>query len=505
MPPAPETLVPGAIVAGTYRVIREIGQGGFGAVYEVEHLRIPGQRLALKIMNPTLNRDEGRRARFVREIQVNLRLSHPNIVTVRDCEATEALTYYTMDFVDGQPLDVTLKKGGALPVSRALDIARQALHGLAAAHAEKIVHRDVKPGNLMIAGSSGKEVVKVLDFGIAKIVEEGASTTQDAAFVGTPAYLSPEQAQCKQGADPRSDIYSLGVVLYEMLAGRLPFQSESVTGFIFQHSYEQAPPISKVAPEKGVPPAVDAIVLRALEKEPERRFQSAAEMDAAIDAFLAGPHPAPRRVAGDDATVNLPPSEMSLHERGVNWDKPLVGQVVDKYRITKLLGEGGFGVVCMAQHTMIGRRVALKLLRPELGTEAGFTERFRREAELAAGLDHAAIVTIYDYGEVPGACYIAMEFVEGRTLSEVIKEARALDPARMLDLLKPVFEAIGIAHARKVVHRDLKPANIMVDVDGRPKVIDFGLARAVGENGDLASMHTRTGQVMGTPTYMSPE
>jgi serine/threonine protein kinase len=498
----------GDIVAGKYLIKKELGRGGFGVVYQVEHQHIPGQRLALKILYPEVARDVARRNAFIREVQVGMRLVHPNIVIVRDAAATDELTFYTMDFVDGRPIDRILEDDGPPEVERALEWARQVCAALSLAHAERIVHRDIKPGNMLVTKSGAHEVVKVLDFGIAKLLEQSTGATlSDAGLTGTPEYLSPEQAQGKKSVDGRSDIYSLGAVLYHLLAGRLPFVSESLTGFIFQHSFESAPPFSVVAPHRVIPASAEAIVRKALEKEPEKRFQSADEMAAAISASLIEAATGVITASGGRVTstseTGVASQPMVAAQRGIDWDKELEGQVIEKYRLTTILGKGGFGVVSAAEHMLMGRKVAIKLLRPDLGAEKSFLDRFRREAQVTASMQHPNLITIHDYGEVPGACFIVMEYIEGETLGDRLRARRFFPPAEAYEVLKPALEGIALAHTRGIVHRDLKPGNIMLTKDGRVKVLDFGIAKIVGGGGGPAL--TQTGAIIGSAHYISPE
>ena len=509
----------GTVIADKYRVIRSLGSGGFSEVFEVEHLHLAGQRLALKLLDSRLARDPQRKERFVREVRVALKLVHPNIVTIRDFAATDEVTYYTMDLVAGKPLSTVLKELGAVESERALKWTRQVLSALEVAHELGIVHRDVKPDNVILElHSGGREVCKLLDFGIAKVLMEESHLTVSEGIIGTLEYISPEQAS-GQALDHRSDLYSVGAMLYHLLSGRPPFLSETPQGYILQHAMSAPPPFSESAPGRSIPSEVESIVMKALEKEPEKRFQNATEMIEAVDSALgpyateaagrSGLRRSGSRAGGADRaiasaeTVTGKADEIEARSRGmIEWSRPLEGQLIEKYRIQKVLGEGAFGVVCLAEHTMMGRRVALKLLRPDMGADRSFLQRFRREAQIASSLDHPAITTIFDYGEVAGTCFIAMEFLEGETLASKLKREGPQPLARAWELLAPVFSALEVAHARGVVHRDLKPANIMVLRDGRVKVLDYGIAKTVRGGGPAL---TRIGTVLGTPLYISPE
>jgi serine/threonine protein kinase len=496
----------GAILAGKYKVLKKLGAGAFGAVYLVEHVQLAGEKLALKTLHPHLASDAQRRERFLREVKVALKLVHPHIVTIRDFGETESLAYYTMDFIEGATLEKILEEEKALVPSRALRLGRQILDALAVAHDIGIIHRDMKPDNvLVVARGSEREAAKVLDFGIAKFASEATGLTGE-GMIGTPVYMSPEQGAGRKAIDARSDLYSVGVVLYHLLAGRPPFVSETPIGYVVQHQFDPPPSLAAIAPERRIPPEVEELVLKALAKDPAGRHESAQAMIDEIDdlEIMAGtsrrtPSSSSKRAAfatgarTPAAPAGPPP---------LDWAQPLPGQIVDKYALLDLLGEGGFGAVCVAQHSFLGRKVALKLLRKELSGDPTFIGRFRREARIAASLEHPAIVTIFDYGEAAGTCYLAMELLAGETLAARIARGGGLAPDAAAAVLRPVLAALAHAHGRGVVHRDLKPENIIVLVDGRAKVLDFGIAKIL----EGASAHlTQSGSVLGTPLYISPE
>ena len=180
--------------------------------------------------------------------------------------------------------------------------------------------------------------------------------------------------------------------------------------------------------------------------------------------------------------------------------RPSTESVVDgRYRILDRVGTGGMADVYCAQDLQLGRRIALKILHPRFAEDPEFVERFRREASSAAGLQHQHVVSVYDRGEYDGTYYIAMEYVDGRSLKRIVQEEGPLDPPRAIDLVIQVLRATRFAHRRGIIHRDLKPHNVLVDADGRAKVADFGIARAG------ASDMTETGSIMGTAQYLSPE
>jgi serine/threonine protein kinase len=291
-------LVPGMVVRGKYEILEKIGAGGMAAVYRVRHLAF-GEIRAMKVVAAKLCDDEGFLKRFRTEAVVTRRLQHPNAVRVDDLDVTEdGRPFIVMEHVQGKNLREVIREEGAFDVARAAAIGGQVASALAAAHALGITHRDIKPDNILLTvGPDGQAQAKVLDFGIAKVREgsfdvgPGYTPTETGMVVGTPQYVSPEQAMGKRGdqLDGRSDLYSLGVTLYEMITGRLPFESTTPMEMILHHVQTPPPPPQKVRPDLGLPPAVGALLMRALQKDPGRRFRTAEEMEAALEALTTLP------------------------------------------------------------------------------------------------------------------------------------------------------------------------------------------------------------------------
>jgi hypothetical protein len=268
---------------GKYRLKRCIGRGGMGQVWVAYH---PGlQRdVALKILRPDQDTNPLAVQRFEQEVAATTRLTHPNTVRVFDYGVTEdGIWYYAMELLEGQTLQDLVQAEKQLPVARALHIAHQVVRALAEAHARGIFHRDIKPDNVFITRAGDEpDFAKVLDFGIAKVSQEAtaAALTRTGAIFGTPAYMSPEAARGKK-TDARSDVYSLGAVLYFMLAGESPFETENSAEALLAHIHQPAPSL-RSRPELEIPVQIDKLVLRCLEKDPERRFRDAAELGQAI-------------------------------------------------------------------------------------------------------------------------------------------------------------------------------------------------------------------------------
>ncbi len=290
-------LVPGLVLRGKYEILEKIGQGGMASVYRARHLAF-GEVRAIKVVSPLLAGDEEFQKRFRTEAVVTRRLQHPNAVRVDDLDVTEdGRPFIVMEYVEGRSLRDVIRNESPLPVRRAASLARQVAAALGAAHALGIVHRDIKPDNVLVTrDADGGEHAKVLDFGIAKAREgtlaAGAeyTPTQTGMVVGTPQYMSPEQAMGKRGdeLDGRADLYSLGVIVWEMVTGRLPFQSDTPMGLILQHLQTPAPVLQQAHPELRLPGALATFLATALAKDRTRRFRDARAMEDALLALAEG-------------------------------------------------------------------------------------------------------------------------------------------------------------------------------------------------------------------------
>ncbi len=279
----------GVVIADRYRIIEPLGRGGMGVVYKVEHARI-GKLMALKILTGELGRNTELVARFKREALMASKLSHPNTVQVFDFGSSEGMTYLAMELLRGSDLGRIVRRSGPLGPARTSRIVIQICSSLAEAHDHDIVHRDLKPENIIIIkGQAGDDVVKVLDFGLAKLREskELGEVTTRGAIVGTPFYMSPEQIR-GEAVDPRSDVYSLGALMYVCLTGQPVFDSATPMGILTKHLTEEPEAPSRRFPDLRIPGALSAIVMRALEKDAERRFQSVRDLQQALVDELRG-------------------------------------------------------------------------------------------------------------------------------------------------------------------------------------------------------------------------
>jgi tetratricopeptide (TPR) repeat protein/predicted Ser/Thr protein kinase len=271
------------VIAGRYEVVRQLGKGGMGAVYQARQISMD-RMVALKLIHPQVASSAEAIERFHREMQATSRIEHPNTIQVFDYgEAEDGQLFLAMEFLDGRPLSKLLSESGPLPLLRLIHIAEQIVRALGAAHQRGIVHRDLKPDNVMLLERYGEpDFVKVLDFGIARFLEGDTRMTAEGALIGTPLYMSAEQAQ-GQAVDHRTDFYSLGVMLYEMALGKLPFNGPTMASLLVAHAHDAPPAPSTVAP--GLLPApLEALILKLLSKSPDERPGTAAELLHELDA-----------------------------------------------------------------------------------------------------------------------------------------------------------------------------------------------------------------------------
>ncbi|HET9770323.1 MAG TPA: protein kinase [Acidimicrobiia bacterium] len=307
-----ETLAPDRILGGRYRLRRELARGGMAAVWEAED-KVLTRRVAIKVLHPHLAGDDGFRTRFRREAVAAARLAHPHIVTTYDTGRDADVAYIVMELVDGTTLARLLKAQGPVPVAKAIDVAAQVADALACAHTHGIVHRDVKPANILLREDGH---VKVADFGIAK-AGAGHDLTRTGVVMGTAKYLSPEQVSGNP-ADAGSDIYALGIVLYEMLCGAPPFVGDTELSTAVARL--TAAPGSLRDRRPDIPRSLEAVVLRSLARDPAARYRSAEEMRSSLLAVDAD---------NDDVTppAGLTPAAAARARRAVVVPRVLVGGV----------------------------------------------------------------------------------------------------------------------------------------------------------------------------------
>ncbi|MFF8960736.1 serine/threonine-protein kinase [Streptomyces sp. NPDC014894] len=297
----------GSQIAG-YRVEAEIGRGGMAVVYRARDLRLD-RTVALKLLAPELARNDTFRKRFTHESRVAAAIDHPHIVPVFEAGETEGLLYIAMRYVAGQDLRALLNREGPLPVATAIRVGAQVASALDAAHSHNLVHRDVKPGNILVAegtDSDHPEHVYLTDFGLTKKSLSLTGFTTVGQFVGTLDYVAPEQISGRP-VDARCDVYGFACVVYETLAGSPPFERDDDMALLWAHQFDAPPPLTRLRPD--LPGAVDAVLAKALAKQPDDRYDSCGEFIVALRAATVPRLPRPDRPAGPSDAAPAPAAE----------------------------------------------------------------------------------------------------------------------------------------------------------------------------------------------------
>lgn len=300
----------GQVLAGKYRIDERLSEGGMGTVYRGTHV-LMDKTVAVKVLRTSLASDEKIVARFSREARAASKILHPHALSVTDFgEDEKGTVFLVMEFLSGQTLKELIRNEGPMPLPRVVEIMRQVGGALDEAHGQGVVHRDLKSDNIMMLGTPGADYAKVLDFGIAKIKEPDGEydpgLTSPDLVIGTPQYMSPEQCSQSPDIDARSDIYSLGVILYEMFVGHVPFTGESPTAIMLKHLQHPAPSVLDERPD--LPPSVAKVIQKAMEKRPENRYKSIGELVEDL-TIASGVEPAtPSHPELKPAVPTVPPS-----------------------------------------------------------------------------------------------------------------------------------------------------------------------------------------------------
>jgi serine/threonine-protein kinase len=470
-----------------YVVSESLGVGGAALVFGGRH-ELLGRAVAVKILRPELAADATQAQRFLREARLASGLHHENIVNVLDFghDAQLDLYYFVMERLFGPTLADLMRQAGPLPWVRVVPILLQLARAMAAAHEQKVVHRDLKPRNVVLTSSSNRsDVVKLCDFGVSRLTSGEDRLTAAGALVGTPAYMAPEQIRGEEVQSTAADIYGFGVTAYEALTSRLPHEAATQVALISSKLHEDAAPLRKSAPQVALPAPLEDLIMRCLARDPSQRPASAVELQRSLLAIAPTP---------GLSEVSLP--------------NDLVGQVVGSYRVTRLLGVGGVGAVYAAEHPLIGTKVAVKVLLPEVTSVPGMVDRFVQEARASSEIGSPHIPRYFDFGYLPGGTPFAiMEYLEGETVAQHLARLGPLPLYEVTEILCQVAEAMTQAHAAGIVHRDLKPDNLWLSTspEGRPavKVLDFGVARVL--TAPASGRLTTVGFILGTPFYCAPE
>jgi len=441
-------------------------------VYRAWNLRL--KRLeAVKVIAHELVRDKSFRERFERETEIAANIDHPHVVTLYDSgEGPDGQLFLAMRYVDGTTLDRLINDRGALEPALAATLISQVASALDAAHVQGLVHRDVKPANILISGGEGHYHAYLADFGLAKRVSSETLLTTAGLMVGTIDYMAPEQAQGR-AVDLRADVYALGATLFKALTGQVPYPREQEVARLFAKLREPLPIVSQVA--ANVPPAFDPVIARAMSQDPAERYPAAGDLGRAALAAAS------------------PRTQSAVRTIGP-------GVMLGDLLLEAVAGEGGMGVVYRAKQVKLDRTVAVKVMSREVVEDPAFRAQFERECQIAASIDHPNVIPIYSAGDANGVLYVVMRFISGGSLKEALFADGRLETERAVEVIEQVASALDVAHGRGLVHRDIKPSNVLIDEQtGRVLLTDFGLAKAVSDS------EITVGGVLGTARYMAPE
>jgi serine/threonine protein kinase len=508
--PGDRATLPAGARLGDFEVARLLGAGSFGAVYEATHLAF-GRRVALKVLDARYANHPEALARFDREAEANAALAHPNIVGVLAVGEAEGSRYLALECLDGETLAARLT-AGALPLASVVDLCGPLVSALALVHRRGYVHRDLKPGNIFLARRGHVEEAVLLDFGVVQ-VQTGVGDvrlTRRGALLGSPAYMSPEQARSLP-IDARSDQFSLGAILWECLVGRRLFTGTAVWEVLEAVRRAEVPPILEARP--GVPPVLAAAVHRLLALRSDDRFPSMNDFGAELSRVgspTPGTPPQPPRATelADVPEAVTTPLSPARDERAAERAAALLrvhSMVLQRYRLDGLLGVGGVAAVYAATDLTSGEVVALKLLHPTLARDRTASARFLRESRVTRALAHPAIPRWIASGSDPvHGQVIVMGYVDGVDLATAIDQGGALPIPDALRLGARAAEALECAHAAGVIHRDVKPENLLLagglTSSDALRLVDFGLAFCVD-----ATRLTLMQSVEGSACYLAPE
>ncbi|MBX2800773.1 MAG: protein kinase [Myxococcales bacterium] len=454
-----------------------LGQGGQAEVWCVRH-RLLGTKRALKLL---LTSNPGTRARLLREGRTQERLEHPNVVPVTDVFETPYGLALLMPLVEGPTLRQLLHHQEVTP-AHVVTILHGVVEALAAAHAAGVVHRDLKPSNVLLDPRSGRLVPRVTDFGLAKEIDT-ADSTMDGAVLGTPGYTPPEQLRDAARVERAADVWSLGVLAYEMLTGRRPYQADDLDDML---NLAEAGQYDAPSLWSGVDAAWDDVIGALLEPKPHAR-SALADLRKALQEMPAEPLPLGWGRPSVGGVVDVD-SEPSTQVETSPSSPTLEGRTVAHYRLDALVGSGTKGRVYRATDGVKRRTVAVKVLHADLSDLQ--RQHLVDEATASAVVRHPAIAGFYEAGNDNGVDYVAMELVEGVRLDERLAQGpMPADEAFRVALT--LLDALSHAHAAGILHGDLAPRNVMLPKDGpvAAKLMNLGLLHAVPTSSDGQGTH----------------
>jgi serine/threonine protein kinase len=516
--------VPGQRVADRYVLSRVLGRGSSGVIFAA--MDDEGAEYAIKVVPESLVGKEGA-DRFLREARLVSNRDSPHVMRVLDWgrDAAQGVLFLAMPVVSRRSLADLLMQTGPLEPAIAVRIALQVCKGLSVAHSNGVVHRDIKPSNLLLSETAAGVTVVVCDFGAAKRLElyDDSNLTFTGRFLGSPAYMSPEQAKSAKRVDERTDIWSLGITLFEMLTGASPFKSETtLSDLVVAICTRDVPAIQAVAP--WIEPGLAGALQRALRRERGERWPTAARLAEALRPFagdseviladeLTGVRPSTRARVLIRADIAADIEAVAPEGDASSPEEALVGRRLnDRYLVTRFIKRGGMGIVYEAEAPDGGAAAVKVIARDLAGSSRETTQRFLREARTAAAIDHPNVIRVLEtgYDDELRAPFIVMELLDGIDCATLFRRSAPIEPLPLARLFAQAAAGISAAHASGVVHRDVKPANLYLHVERTTseitaKMCDFGIAKAAAGAEASSWDLTGTGRIVGSPIYMSPE
>ena len=464
------------IIDNRFRLDEIIGEGGMAKVYRAFDLQ-DNRTVALKVLD--LSGEIELCKRFVREFNVTSRLNHPNIIELYDYGSLpNGQPYFTMEYLPFPTLGAVMDDLGSIGQLQCLFLLKQLTSALGRAHEAGIIHRDLKPGNIIVS-NEGRLIL--IDFGLAKD-SQATKFTETGAILGTPQYMAPELITGGK-ATVAVDIYAIGLITYEMLAGCPAFSANNLALLARAILNEQPKPIGERV--KDLHHSWDEAIAKCLHKDPSLRYESIDEVKKAL-SYISSELQKEQIVPTEEETNKLTRSKAKL--------------IDNRYEIVDELGHGGMAAVYLAEDKVLHRNVALKVIGSKLKDSPELVKRFEREFRICADCEHENIIRLFDNGTLPnGAPFYTMEYLGGESLEDMLDEG-PLGSEKVEKIFLAILRGTGFLHEKGIIHRDLKPANIMITATDRPVLLDFGLA--------ISDEHTRltnTGSIIGTLYFLAPE